>query len=103
MSPEEVERLQRERGYDEDDEYDEDYDDEDDEYDDDYDDEDDEYDDDYDDEDDEDERDRRSSGRGKKKDVNPDTKKIMRILMIVAGVVIALLILVPCRKCSRNL
>ena len=90
MSPEEVERLQRERGYDEDDEYDEDYDDEDDEYDDDYDDEDDEYDDDYDDEDDEDERDRRSSGRGKKKDVNPDTKKIMRILMIVAGVVIAL-------------
>ena len=41
MSPEEVERLQRERGYDEDDEYDEDYDDEDDEYDDDYDDEDD--------------------------------------------------------------
>ena len=57
MSPEEVERLQRERGYDEDDEYDEDYDDEDyddedDEYDDDYDDEDDEYDDDYDDEDD---------------------------------------------------
>ena len=66
MSPEEVERLQRERGYDEDDEYDEDYDDEDDEYDDDYDDEDDEYDDDYDDEDDEDERDRRSSGRGKK-------------------------------------
>ena len=82
MSPEEVERLQRERGYDEDDEYDEDYDDEDDEYD-----------DDYDDEDDEDERDRRSSGRGKKKDVNPDTKKIMRILMIVAGVVIALLIL----------
>ena len=93
MSPEEVERLQRERGYDEDDEYDEDYDDEDDEYDDDYDDEDDEYDDDYDDEDDEDERDRRSSGRGKKKDVNPDTKKIMRILMIVAGVVIALLIL----------
>ena len=69
MSPEEVERLQRERGYDEDDEYDDDYDDED------------------------DERDRRSSGRGKKKDVNPDTKKIMRILMIVAGVVIALLIL----------
>ena len=42
MSPEEVERLQRERGYDEDDEYDEDYDDEDDEYDDDYDDEEDE-------------------------------------------------------------
>ena len=39
----------------------------------------------------------------KRKDVNPDTKKIMRILMIVAGVVIALLILFLVGKCSRNL
>ena len=31
--------------------------------------------------------------RGKKNNVNPDTKRIMRILMIVAGVVIALLVL----------
>mgnify|MGYP002747743927 CR=1 FL=1 len=86
MSPEEVERLQRERGYDEDDEYDEDYDDEDDEYDDDYDDEDDEYDDDYDDEDDEDERDRRSSGRGKKKDVNPDTnEQVPQLVNVIAA------------------
>ena len=84
MSPEEVERLQRERGYDEDDEYDEDYDDEDDEYDDDYDDEDDEYDDDYDDEDDE--RDRRSSGRGKKKDVNPDTnEQVPQLVNVIAA------------------
>lgn len=59
------------------------------------------YDDDYDDDDydddDEEEEDRepvRRQGRGRKKnDVNPDTKRIMRILMIVAGVVIALLVL----------
>ena len=31
--------------------------------------------------------------RRKKNDVNPDTKRIMKILMIVSGVVIALLIL----------
>lgn len=57
----------------------------------------DEYDDDYDEDEDEDDG---SGGRGaydrrrrKKNDVNPDTKKVMRILMIVAGVVIALLVL----------
>lgn len=57
--------------------------------------------DDYDEDDDEDEDDddiydrRRAqqSRRGKKNNVNPDTKRIMRILMIVAGVVIALLVL----------
>ena len=57
-------------------------------------------DDDYDDYDDDDEDDRprgRRQGqydrRGRKNNVNPDTKRIMRILMIVAGVVIALLVL----------
>ena len=65
---------------------------------------DDDYDDDYDDDDDEDEEDEDERLRGrrqgqydrrgrKKNDVNPDTKRIMRILMIVAGVVIALLVL----------
>lgn len=59
----------------------------------------DQYDDDYDDDDDDDEDDiydrRRAqqSRRGRKNNVNPDTKRIMRILMIVAGVVIALLVL----------
>ena len=85
MSTAELEQVQgRGRaGYNNDD-YDEDYDDED-----------------EDDEDEEDEDDRlrgRRQGqydrRGRKKnDVNPDTKRIMRILMIVAGVVIALLVL----------
>ncbi len=76
MSTEEIRQLQGQ-------DYDEDEDDDDD------------YDSDYDeDDDDEDEDDREYAGRRrKKKDVNPDTKKIMRILMIVAGVVIALLIL----------
>lgn len=61
----------------------------------------DDYDDDYDDDDyDDEEEDDRGRRQGqydrrgrKKKDVNPDTKRIMRILMIVAGVVIALLVL----------
>lgn len=74
MSTEELEQVQeRGRGY-TDDDYDDD-----------------------DDEDDEDERLRRRQGqydrRGRKNNVNPDTKRIMRILMIVAGVVIALLVL----------
>ena len=51
----------------------------------------DEYDDEYDDEDDDD--DDRYQDRRKKKNVNPDTRRIMKILMIVAGVVVALLIL----------
>ena len=57
-------------------------------------------DDDYDDDeedDDEEEGLRRRQGqydrRSRKNNVNPDTKRIMRILMIVAGVVIALLVL----------
>ena len=83
MSTEELEQVQR-RGYSNDDDYD------DDEYDDDEYDEDGDYDDDYDRDDD-----RRYSGRRRrgKNDVNPDTKRIMKILMIVAGVVVALLIL----------
>ena len=49
---------------------------------------------DYDDEDEEERVPVRRQSRGRKKnDVNPDTKRIMRILMIVAGVVIALLVL----------
>lgn len=56
---------------------------------------DDDYDDDEDEDEDEEERQpvRRQSRGRKKNDVNPDTKRIMRILMIVAGVVIALLVL----------
>lgn len=77
MSTEELERVQgsvRDQ-YDDGDNYDED---------------------DDEDEDDDDIYDRRraqQSRRGKKNNVNPDTKRIMRILMIVAGVVIALLVL----------
>lgn len=77
MSTEELERVQgsvRDQ-YDDGDDYDEDDDEE---------------------EDDDDIYDRRraqQSRRGKKNNVNPDTKRIMRILMIVAGVVIALLVL----------
>src|SRR5699024_7029503 len=78
MSTEELEQLQKQRYDDDDDEYD------DDEYD------EDEYDDE--DEDDEDEDDYQEERR-KKKDVNPDTKKIMRILLIVAGVIVALLVI----------
>lgn len=80
MSTAELEQVQgRGRGY-ADDDYD-DYDD-----------------DDEDEDDDEDDRLRgRRQGqydrRGRKNNVNPDTKRIMRILMIVAGVVIALLVL----------
>lgn len=80
MSTAELEQVQgRGRGY-ADDDYD-DYDD-----------------DDEDEDDDEDDRPRgRRQGqydrRGRKNNVNPDTKRIMRILMIVAGVVIALLVL----------
>ena len=78
MSTEELEQVQR-RSYrrdDDDEDDDEDYDN-------------DEDDDDY----DYDRRRRPSERRGKKNNVNPDTKRIMRILMIVAGVVIALLVL----------
>lgn len=87
MSDEELRRVQRQR-YPQDEDYDEDYDNDD--YD------NDDYDnDDYDNDDyNEDEREysRNSSRnqRGKKKNVDPNTKKIMKILMIVAAVVIAL-------------
>ena len=79
MSTEELEQLQNQRYDDEDDdEYDED-----------------EYDgDEYDEDDEEDgEEDDYQEDRRKKKDVNPDTKKIMRILLIVAGVIVALLVI----------
>ena len=79
MSTEELEQVQGRR-YSDDDEYDDDGDYDDDE----------EYDDDEDDEDDRRYDDRRRRG---KKNVNSDTKRIMKILMIVAGVVVALLIL----------
>ena len=85
MSDEELRRVQRQQ-YSQDDDYDDDYDD----YNDDY--NDDDYDsDDYNEE--EDDRRNRNSGRnqrGKKNNVDPNTKKIMKILMIVAAVVIAL-------------
>lgn len=87
MSDEELRRVQRQR-YPQDEDYDDDYDNDD--YD------NDDYDnDDYDNDDyNEDEREysRNSSRnqRGKKKNVDPNTKKIMKILMIVAAVVIAL-------------
>lgn len=75
MSTEEIRQLQ-EQDYDEDED-------------------DDDYDSDYDEDDDDGDEDESeyAGRRRRKKDVNPDTKKIMRILMIVAGVVIALLIL----------
>ena len=82
MSTEEINEVQR-RGYpNDDDDYDEDGD----------------YDrdgeDDDDDEDDDDRRYRdRDRGRRRKNNVNSDTKRIMKILMVVAGVVVALLIL----------
>ena len=81
MSTEELERVQQ-RQYDQND--DDEYDDDDDEYDDDS----DEYDD-----DDDDDYDRRRQDRRRKNNVNSDTKRIMKILMIVAGVVVALLVL----------
>lgn len=78
MSTEELEQVQS-RSYQNDYDDDEDYDSDDDE--------------DYDD-DELDIRRRNGNPRGRRKNaVNPDTKRIMRILMIVAGVVIALLIL----------
>ena len=82
MSTEEINEVQRRR-YDADDEYDDD-----DDYDDDYD-----RGDDEDDDDPDDDRRYRDRGRRRKKNVNDDTKRIMKILMIVAGVVVALLIL----------
>lgn len=78
MSTEELERVQQ-RGSGRQDDYGDDEDD---------------YDnDEYDDEDEDDEDDRRYQGRRRKNNVNPDTKRIMKILMIVAGVIVALLIL----------
>ena len=88
MSPDELNRMKNRQNYNDD--YDDDYDDDDD--------------DDYDDrrrsryDDDDDYDDRRKDryddrNRRKKNEVNKDTKKIMKILMVVAGVVIALLIM----------
>ena len=86
MSTEELSELQKRSHLNDDDDYDEDEDS-------DYDEEEDG--DDYDeDEDDRRERVNRSRSRGRgRNDVNPDTRKVMRILMIVAGVVIALLVI----------
>ena len=88
MSPDELNRMKNRQNYNDD--YDDDYDDD--------------YEDDYDDrrrsryDDDNDYEDRCRSryddrNRRKKNEVNKDTKKIMKILMVVAGVVIALLIM----------
>ena len=86
MSTEEMERIQ-DRDYGDDDDYDDDYDD--DGYDD-YD--DDDYDYDSDEYDSDDEEDYRRDSR-KKNDVDPNTRKIMKILMIVAAVIIAFILL----------
>lgn len=84
MSQDELNRLKKRQNYNDD--YDDDYEDD---YDDDYDDRRrSRYDDDYD-----DRRKDRYDDRRKKNEVNKDTKKIMKILMVVAGVVIALLIM----------
>ena len=85
MSQDELNRMKNRQNYDDD--YDDDYEDD---YDDDY--------DDrrrsrYDDDDYDDRRKDRYDDRRKKNEVNKDTKKIMKILMVVAGVVIALLIM----------
>ena len=102
MSPDELNRMKNRQNYNDD--YDDDYDDD---YEDDYDDrrrsrydDDDDYDDRrrsrYDDDDDYDDRRKDhydDRNRRKKNEVNKDTKKIMKILMVVAGVVIALLIM----------
>ena len=80
MSTEEINEVQRRRYPNDDDDYDDDED----------------YDRDGEDDDDEDDDDRRyrDRDRGRRKNnVNSDTKRIMKILMIVAGVVVALLIL----------
>lgn len=84
MSDEELRRLQNQR-YQQDDDYDDDYNDYDDYDDDDYD-NDDYGSDDYDDE----EYDRRNRYDGKKNNVDPNTKKIMKVLLVVAAVVIVL-------------
>lgn len=84
MSQDELNRMKNRQNYNDD--YDDDYEDD---YDDDYDDRRrSRYDDDYD-----DRRKDRYDDRRKKNEVNKDTKKIMKILMVVAGVVIALLIM----------
>ena len=111
MSQDELNRMKNRQNYDDyDDDYEDDYDDYDDrrrsryDDDDDYDDrrrsrydDDDDYDDHrrsrYDDDDYDDRRKDRYDDRRKKNEVNKDTKKIMKILMVVAGVVIALLIM----------
>jgi len=112
MSQDELNRMKNRQNYndDYDDDYEDDYDDYDDrrrsryDDDDDYDDrrrsrydDDDDYDDRrrsrYDDDDYDDRRKDRYDDRRKKNEVNKDTKKIMKILMVVAGVVIALLIM----------
>ncbi len=87
MSTEEIDRIKNgqysaDDDYDDDDDYNDDYD-EDEEYE----------DDDYDDDDYDEEENGDYDDRRRKQDVNPDTKKIMRILMIVAAVIIAFLIL----------
>lgn len=89
MSQDELNRMKNRQNYNDD--YDDDYEDD---YDDDYDDYDDRRRSRYDDDDDYDDRRRsRYDDRRKKNEVNKDTKKIMKILMVVAGVVIALLIM----------
>ena len=85
MSQDELNRMKNRQNYNDD--YDDDYED-------DYDDYDDRRRSRYDDDDDYDDRRRsRYDDRRKKNEVNKDTKKIMKILMVVAGVVIALLIM----------
>lgn len=85
MSQDELNRMKNRQNYNDD--YDDDYED-------DYDDYDDRRGSRYDDDDDYDDRRRsRYDDRRKKNEVNKDTKKIMKILMVVAGVVIALLIM----------
>ena len=95
MSQDELNRMKNRQNYNDD--YDDDYEDD---YDDDYDDYDDRRRSRYDDDDDYDDRCRSRydddddyDDRRKKNEVNKDTKKIMKILMVVAGVVIALLIM----------
>ena len=89
MSQDELNRMKNRQNYNDD--YDDDYEDD---YDNDYDDYDDRRRSRYDDDDDYDDRRRsRYDDRRKKNEVNKDTKKIMKILMVVAGVVIALLIM----------
>ena len=77
MSTEEINEVQRRRYPNDDDDYDEDGD----------------YDSDGEDDDDDNDDNDRDRGRRRKNNVNSDTKRIMKILMIVAGVVVALLIL----------